>query len=937
MKTKICFFIVLLAATLAGAQTNNLTTLLQQGLFEEQANRNLDAAIADYQSLAAQFDKDRQLAATAVFRLGECYRMQGKTNEAALEYQRIVNEFSDQTSLATLSRQNQAGLGPAPAKAAPPENSAATLWDKVKNLPPAELEDVLPTLVPDATLTQLMQQRGAAETKLAQLRVDYSTNYPDVQREDALLKTVNRQISEKIAGILQALKMRAELPQSAVAAAAPSSDEDQEIQRIQQMIQNSPDLINATSEGSTPLVKAAYNGWLKVAAYLLDHGADVNVACSSIPGRADLLDLSDGNGAQITPLVASVMAGNKAMAQFLIDRGANVNFKGRGGDTALHLAAQKGFQAVIEVLLASHTDVNAQNAGGATPLCSAVQSGQVKIVRMLLAAGADGNLKDSKGRTALNYAIRTSPEIFQALLGAGVNANTEDTNGRTPLSYATERDTLATVKLLLVAKANPTGGKLDAPLLCAIHNNDVVTAELLLQAGAKPDAKGTVDWIVKMGNLQYGPPGISSLASITPLWLAVDMKGLPMVQLLLKFKANPNDFQTDGRPLIFSALPQLDILAALLDAGADPNPPDNNVQNSRDWHGESPLMSAVGNSFYETPEGNLAAAKLLLAHGANPHAKDRDADTALHWVVGLGGLENWTIGLPKRELVELLLEHHANPNVRDDVGKTPLDLLKDKIAQNTFRTYSPETVAKQKAFASELADLLRQHGALDKLPDWDRITVSRPAANFSATVFQRGTNDWNHFTLLELIYRMYPNGISSIFGSDAMAFPDLAHIVVSRPSTNGVAANRIEINLLNATNGVDCTRDLPLEFGDVVEIPEREHSLAEKMSFLASGQEMDILNYLRSRAGEVKLVVADRPPAPVPLQPGFEAIREVLNYSTSRATLTSSSDLSRVKVTRRDPKTGKTEEWTVVCTEAVENTRELWLRAGDVIEVPAKP
>lgn len=212
MKTKICFFIVLLAATLAGAQTNNLTTLLQQGLFEEQANRNLDAAIADYQSLAAQFDKDRQLAATAVFRLGECYRMQGKTNEAALEYQRIVNEFSDQTSLATLSRQNQAGLGPAPAKAAPPENSAATLWDKVKNLPPAELEDVLPTLVPDATLTQLMQQRGAAETKLAQLRVDYSTNYPDVQREDALLKTVNRQISEKIAGILQALKMRAELP-----------------------------------------------------------------------------------------------------------------------------------------------------------------------------------------------------------------------------------------------------------------------------------------------------------------------------------------------------------------------------------------------------------------------------------------------------------------------------------------------------------------------------------------------------------------------------------------------------------------------------------------------------------------------------------------------------------------------------------------------------
>src|SRR5512143_1139174 len=85
-----------------GAATNNLTSLLQQGLFEEEANRNLDAAIASYQSLATQFDKDRQVAATAVFRLGECYRKLGKTNEAVLQYERIIREFPDQQTLATL-------------------------------------------------------------------------------------------------------------------------------------------------------------------------------------------------------------------------------------------------------------------------------------------------------------------------------------------------------------------------------------------------------------------------------------------------------------------------------------------------------------------------------------------------------------------------------------------------------------------------------------------------------------------------------------------------------------------------------------------------------------------------------------------------------------------------------------------------------------------
>ncbi len=83
--------------------------LLQRGLFEEEANRNLDAAISAYQSVITQTDKDHQFAATAIFRLGECYRKQGKTNEAAAQYQRILREFPDQADLAKLSRQQ---LGP---------------------------------------------------------------------------------------------------------------------------------------------------------------------------------------------------------------------------------------------------------------------------------------------------------------------------------------------------------------------------------------------------------------------------------------------------------------------------------------------------------------------------------------------------------------------------------------------------------------------------------------------------------------------------------------------------------------------------------------------------------------------------------------------------------------------------------------------------------
>jgi hypothetical protein len=48
--------------------------LLQKGLFEEEANHDLAAAMQAYQSVIERMDKDRKLAATAIFRLGECYR-----------------------------------------------------------------------------------------------------------------------------------------------------------------------------------------------------------------------------------------------------------------------------------------------------------------------------------------------------------------------------------------------------------------------------------------------------------------------------------------------------------------------------------------------------------------------------------------------------------------------------------------------------------------------------------------------------------------------------------------------------------------------------------------------------------------------------------------------------------------------------------------------
>src|SRR5438876_10783760 len=113
MKTKsIVQFVVLLSASDRGAgAADNVNEALQKGLLEEEANHNLDAAIQAYQTVLNQFDNQRKIAATAVFRLAECYRKLGKTNEAVAQYQRVIQDFSDENSLVGPSERNLATLG----------------------------------------------------------------------------------------------------------------------------------------------------------------------------------------------------------------------------------------------------------------------------------------------------------------------------------------------------------------------------------------------------------------------------------------------------------------------------------------------------------------------------------------------------------------------------------------------------------------------------------------------------------------------------------------------------------------------------------------------------------------------------------------------------------------------------------------------------------
>src|SRR3954470_20284471 len=113
MKTVISLasFGLMLSFAVTSHSAEGLTQTLQHGLFEEEANQNLDAAVKAYQSVIAQSDEERKVIATAFFRLGECYRKLGKTNEATAQFRRILRDYSDQEQLSTVSRDTLGKLG----------------------------------------------------------------------------------------------------------------------------------------------------------------------------------------------------------------------------------------------------------------------------------------------------------------------------------------------------------------------------------------------------------------------------------------------------------------------------------------------------------------------------------------------------------------------------------------------------------------------------------------------------------------------------------------------------------------------------------------------------------------------------------------------------------------------------------------------------------
>jgi tetratricopeptide (TPR) repeat protein len=95
---------IMLTCAATGFAQEHMADTLRNGILEEDSKQSPGAAIQQYQAVMTQFAEARQTAATALFRMAECYRKQGNRSQAIAAYQRVLKDFPDQSKLAAQSR-----------------------------------------------------------------------------------------------------------------------------------------------------------------------------------------------------------------------------------------------------------------------------------------------------------------------------------------------------------------------------------------------------------------------------------------------------------------------------------------------------------------------------------------------------------------------------------------------------------------------------------------------------------------------------------------------------------------------------------------------------------------------------------------------------------------------------------------------------------------
>lgn len=161
---------------------------------------------------------------------------------------------------------------------------------------------------------------------------------------------------------------------------------------------------------------------------------DVNKLTHLLTARPDAVDAPDAFG--LAPLQYAACWGQVAAARFLIERGADVNLAKSW--SPLHHAASGGQTELAAALLDAGADINIRSkADDTTPLHTAAIKKRTAMVRFLIECGAALDLATKSDWNACHFAAYGGDlQTMQVLLEAGADWQAENADDKTPLELA---------------------------------------------------------------------------------------------------------------------------------------------------------------------------------------------------------------------------------------------------------------------------------------------------------------------------------------------------------------------------------------------------------------------------------------------------------------------------------------------------------------------
>jgi ankyrin repeat protein len=310
-------------------------------------------------------------------------------------------------------------------------------------------------------------------------------------------------------------------------------------------------------------------------------------------------------------------------------------------------------------------------------LYHAVENGDVATARALIEKGeVISPCRFLGGSLASIAASKGSIEMLKLLAEKG--ANLDELNSQTPLYSAAWACQLEAVRFLLDRGADPNGQEKVRPLLAAVECGNIPMMQLLIDRGAKLYKYGACDPVPlvsaahkrDIGVVEFfldrgTPVDASDCEGITALMIASKNGSVEMAKLLLSKGANSTAKAFHGETAMQFAVDakRYEIVQMLLDdqdarlqRGLQPTMTNSN--------GETVSYAPLPLPFFEGAKiGRTDWVRRALAAGVGVDSRDYYGYTALIVASEYG----------HSDIVRILLDAKANPNLVSDYGVTALD------------------------------------------------------------------------------------------------------------------------------------------------------------------------------------------------------------------------------------------------------------------------